>query len=171
MAKEPRGVVAREGDWLLIASHGWHDPALGVGLVPRGPGSRSHGLFVYVFGPFAERPTEAELATLQPDDHLMVCLMHTEAIANGRLPVLWCDTSFSRQRWPMPWFSTSSGIAGFGIDAVRTSDDDPFQVIETRPVSVEDARSLPEYRTTGYSTILDKLEHPDIPLPRLSDWF
>jgi hypothetical protein len=83
----------------------------------------------------------ADLATLHPDERLMVCLTPTDVV--GDLPVIWRDESFSRERWPMPWFSINSGIPEFPIDAVRTSDDDPFSVIETRAVSPHDARELP----------------------------
>jgi hypothetical protein len=172
MAGEPdRGVAVKEGDWILIASHGWHDSALGVGLVARGPGHSSNAVLLYVFGPFAERPPETTLATLRPDDNLMVCLMHAGPIAEGRLPIIWHDAEFSRDRWSVPWFSVSSEIPGAHIDAVRTSDDDPFDVVETRPVSLQDARALPEYAAISYSAILEKLENPDLPLPRLSDRF
>jgi hypothetical protein len=160
--------VAVEGDWFLVASHGWHDQALGVGLVARAP-RRTGAAFLYVFGPFKEEPSDADLAMLQPDERLMVCLTPTDVV--GDLPVIWHDESFSRERWPMPWFSINSGIPEFPIDAVRTSDDDPFAVIETRPVSPHDARELPEYGTTSITTILEKLQHPDLPLPRLSDRF
>ncbi len=169
MAKRPY----REGDWFLVpvpfdfSRLHTPEPVSGVVLVTRGRNGRV--AFVYVFGPWGYEPAESDLELLQPGDEVLMCLIGDTPLRDGTFKPIGSDLKFTRDRWPMPWFSIHSGLPGFHTDAVRTSDDRPFDAIETRPISVEDALQLPEWSVGGAIDIYEKLAQPDQPTSRISD--
>jgi hypothetical protein len=162
-----------EGDWFLVPVP-WEftreetpEPVTGAVLVARGRAGRV--AFVYVFGPWGYEPPASDLQLLRPGDELLMCLLVDDPLRDGTFKPVGSDPSFTRDRWPMPWFSMHTGLPEFPTEGVRTSDDRPFDRIETRPISVDDALSLPEWGVRKTYAIYEKLARPDEPTARLSD--
>ena len=162
-----------EGEWFLIPVPETYladapEHRFGAGLVARG--TRGRVVFAYVFGPWESEPPAEQLATLEAGGELLVLLMPDDGLRSGSFPLLGLAPGFSRERWPMPEFSMYMG-GDEPATAVRTSDDQPFEPVDRRPISPDEARALPQWAISGYAKIFRKLADPGARVQRLADLY
>lgn len=163
--------ASREGQWFSIALpneylDSQNQRRYGVGLVARG--RRGTEIFVYVFGPWAEPPTDLRLRSLQKGDALMTAIILDRPLTDGTCPVIATESSFAREDWPMPEFGVYMG-GDNPASAVKTSDDRPFKAVAHRRVSPAEARSLTPWAVTTIQSLFKRLANPDEPVFRISD--
>jgi hypothetical protein len=140
---------SQEGTVLLIPLRGGH----GVGVVSRvqqGPGANGIWCYFYVF---PRRPTLAELAALRPEEAALHALTGELGLKKGGTwQILGHLPSWDRTRWPM------LERVRAGTTAVRYDDHDPTVEISTRPVSAEEAQTMPRDGSAGHLLVEKRLQ-------------
>lgn len=143
-----RTLPYRDGTWFAVPLR---TAGYGIGVVARCDGK---GIVLgYFFGPKAlSPPSLAEVCQLPPERAVLIRRFGDLGLLRGEWPIIGHDPHWDRRRWPAPSFGRIA-LDGQWAVAVQYDEEDIGSVVSERPISVEEARTLPDNGLSGYGAI------------------
>lgn len=143
-----RKLPYKEGDWFAVPLQ---PTGYGLGLVARMNGK---GVVLgYFFGPLhAQCPTKHNTAGLSAKDAILIRQFGDPGLVSGKWPIIYRSDPWYREEWPLPTF------ASIAVDRTRAlrveySEEDINIAVNEVPISISEARVLPEDGLSGSGAI------------------
>jgi hypothetical protein len=134
-----------EGDWFAIPLR---NGGYALGLIARMDGKGE--VLGYFFGPrHQDLPLEQETKNLSPSSAILIRRIGDLGLLRGEWPIVAHSPHWRREEWPQPAFGRIAMDESWASQ-VEYSEDDLSQVIREVPVSLAEARNLPEDGLSGY---------------------
>ena len=128
-----------EGDWFAVPLR---NGGYAVGLIARMDGEG--GILGYFFGPkHSNLPSAQETYSLSTKDAVLVRRFGDPGILRGEWPIIWHSNSWNREEWPQPAFGRIT-MDQTKATFIEYNKDNISKAIREVPISVEDARKLPD---------------------------
>jgi hypothetical protein len=143
-----RKLPYKEGTWFALPLR---DDGFAVGVAARLTGD---GIVLgYFFGRrFRQAPSMESLKELTAQDAILICCFGDLGLLRKGWVVIAHDPQWNRDAWPLPRFGRIA-VAGDWATSVVYDEENINRVLREVPMSVEEARLLPEDGLSGYGAV------------------
>lgn len=139
----------KEGDWFAVPLR---NGGYALGLAARV--TRGGGILGYFFGPRRETvPTKEDIQGLTPEDAVLIRHFGDLGLLRGEWPMVAETKEWRREEWPQPAFGRIDIVDPSKAVRVEYDDSDVHKVLRETPISLEEARHLPEDGLSGYGAV------------------